>query len=226
MTTSIPAGGQDTLWGGMGLDGRGGSGGICWKRTEDKDVLFGGFSNLLKQAAMLGRYRLLGYQLRCVHRHEDRRNQVGRQGRHAGRDGGLSAVSIKATISSATTTTTLSAATTEADTLYGEGGRDDLYGGDHNDVLYGGSLQDKLFGGLGHDTLSGDENIDRLSGEQGNDTFVFKKGDALLRRHQDRRLDPRFGWGADKIDLQAYGGPGEGDGLQWWRALPASPVNW
>ena len=84
------------------------------------------------------------------------------------------------------------------DILLGEAGDDTLTGGEGNDLLEGGGDNDTLEGENGHDTLDGGAGNDRLTGGNGVDTYVFA-GD----NGQDRIT--AFGFGADLIDLRAYG---------------------
>ena len=94
------------------------------------------------------------------------------------------------------------------DQLEGGSGRDKLFGGDGSDVLLGGAGNDKLVGGNGDDTLkggSGDDTMqggrgdDKMKGGSGKDTFVFEKGDDVVRDFAETLA-------GEKIDLSNAAG--------------------
>ncbi|QAU34865.1 calcium-binding protein [Janthinobacterium sp. 17J80-10] len=87
--------------------------------------------------------------------------------------------------------TVIASATAGADSIYGTTGNELIHGLDGNDVLNGNSGDDQLFGdngadtllgGVGNDTLDGGgDGDDSLYGGLGSDTYLFNKGDRLVR---------------------------------------------
>lgn len=100
------------------------------------------------------------------------------------------------------------------DSLSGGGRRDLLAGGTGNDQLRGGNAGESLAGGSGSDRLWGDRGSDRLDGGSGDDRLTGGRGSDLLTGGagadvfvmlrgdgSDRITD--FGWGADRLSLDA-----------------------
>ncbi|MBM3571890.1 MAG: calcium-binding protein, partial [Alphaproteobacteria bacterium] len=69
---------------------------------------------------------------------------------------------------------------TENDVLNGDAGDDTLNGGQHNDTLDCGTGNDDLFGGSGADVLNGGDGDDSLLGEDDNDTLNGGAGADVL----------------------------------------------
>ena len=64
-----------------------------------------------------------------------------------------------------------------ANTITGGSGKDTIYGGKGNDSILGGAGNDRLYGQKGNDTLWGGAGNDSLWGGSGNDTFIYKAGE-------------------------------------------------
>jgi len=228
-SSSLVAGGNDSLFGGSGGDRLiGGSGNDTLVGGDDSDnllggegddLIFGGFSQAFAQEVM--------QKLPDSFRAEqivDRSTQLVVWERMAF----ASAVGISLSLLQSWSNQKAEPLDSEeptyfdestADWLWGGAGNDELHGGggadvlrgdSGNDVLYGDSGNDLLEGGTGDDTLEGGADVDTIISGSGEDVFKFTAVSDSLRAFPDRIAD--FRRGSDLIDLSAIDADTQADG--------------